>query len=484
VRHILLIVFSLATLVSASFYKVSLQLPLGVFENATMVEANSTVYGVLTVESLTNEVLHCGISIRAEGCALLNGGFYNTTLVTRYDSRTYQVGVYVGNAPCVIEVASKCNGAEVKVRKLLLPRARWNVTVDLVIPSDTACRQDPKYERFVVVVKPTYTPTLIRLITGEAGRGHPDLLTLACLKLYGPGFYTAALLFQTPDGRPVPVSTAMIEERGAASSGTITLSGINGSVVFPIFTPYPESLAGSLSVTVFVYPYGSSKPVLNKMYVVRVISTRGEAMALAVFSAAVALPAFFIITARFLKKSQLKDVVLSALLGCLMFAVVTIPGQVLWGIGALLGPFDWVVYGVVYDALLYMLYTIAVALRPRPGTLTFTMFINWVMNSLFFGRLSVISALWLATSALFFESALYLLGVTRGRVTLPGILIALAAAGFIDRYVDLLLYMALYRLYYADWYLAVYTIGNTIYTIPGIILGFYTHNYLKGVAHE
>ncbi|PCN50107.1 hypothetical protein B6U99_06200, partial [Candidatus Geothermarchaeota archaeon ex4572_27] len=92
--------------------------------------------------------------------------------------------------------------------------------------------------------------------------------------------------------------------------------------------------------------------------------------------------------ARYVGGGELKDVVMCSLLGCLAFAVVTLPGQMVWGVSAILGPFDWLVHGVVYDALLYMLYVLALALRPRVGTMTMVLFVKWVMYSLFFGRLS------------------------------------------------------------------------------------------------
>ncbi|PCN50108.1 hypothetical protein B6U99_06205 [Candidatus Geothermarchaeota archaeon ex4572_27] len=82
------------------------------------------------------------------------------------------------------------------------------------------------------------------------------------------------------------------------------------------------------------------------------------------------------------------------------------------------------------------------------------------------------------------EPLLYLAGVTRGKLTLPRLLAALLPAGVVDRYVDLMLYAALYRLYYADWYVVVYSVGNALYTVPGIVAGLKLAPYVRGVVHE
>jgi len=256
--------------------------------------------------------------------------------------------------------------------------------------------------------------------------------------------------------------------------------------VFPIFTPIsPERLAGRYRMKVLIYPAGSSKPVLVKTFPLKIVSTRGSMVMLSIFAGGVALPVFLAVVTYYLRKRGLRDVVLCSLMGCLIFSIVFVPGQLVWGIASILGPFDWLITGLVYDVFLYMLYVVAISLRPKFGTLTMVMFAKWIMYSFFFGRLSIISVFWLATSSLFFEPFLYVTGVTsRSMITRSRILASFVPAALVDKYVDLILYAAFYRLYYAEWYVAMYSVGNALYTIPGLLAGLWLSTYVKGVAHE
>lgn len=486
--YLLLLVVICQVFAESQLYNVSFQIPLGVFENRIFVTPNSTILGLLTVESLTNEKLNCKLVIKTQNCTLLTKDVYNFDLRLKHDLRAFNIKVKVLNSTCFIKAIIDCNNVVTSVAKFLIPKRTWNLSFEFIIPSDSLCRIDPKYEKFIIIARPSYVPTFLRFITGRHEVGHPDLITLACVKIYGPEYYTVVFIFKSLDGKLLPISSSSLEftqNEGEERYGIITLAGVKGEIVFPIFTPkYPESLIGEHIVEVYVYPYGSSKPILNKTYRIRIISTKGEAIYLTFFAGLVAVPAFLVTVVKYLRKSHIRDVILCALLGCLTFVIVTIPGHVLWGIGAILGPFDWLIHGLAYDVLLYMLYAISVLLRPRFGTLTMVMFIKWIMYSLFFGKLSIISILWLATSALFFEPLLYATGITRGKISLSGLLIGFTLASLVDRYVDLMLYMALYRLYYANWYVFMYVIGNTLYTIPGIVMGYFLSRYLKGVLHE
>ncbi|GEM_PF-2123446 len=486
---ILAILFLLSsTLLSKTLpYSATLQVPVGISGSKIFTTPNSTILGLLTVESLVDKKLSCKLRIYTQNCTLLTRSNTSFVLSIRHDLRAFNIKLHISNNTCKVRALIICNDTEFIIEKTIIPKTFWNVTFDFIIPSDSSCRIDPKYEKYVIVVRPSYTPSFLRLIIGHYEDVHPGLITLACVKVYGPEYYSVVLIFKSLSGELLPISSSLEFSQSLSEEnyGIITLSGVRGDVVFPLFTPKnPETLIGNHIVEIYLYSYGSSRPILHRTYHIRIISIKGEAIYLTFFASLIALPSFLFTVIRYLKSSQFRDVILCALLGCLIFVIVTIPGHVLWGIGAILGPFDWLIHGLAFDITLYMLYSIAVTLRPKFGTLTMVMFIKWIMYSLFFGRLSIISILWLATSALFFEPSLYLVGITRGKITLSRILLGFTFACLIDKYVDLMLYMSLYRLYYADWYIATYVIGNTLYTIPGIILGYFLSNYLRGVIHE
>ncbi len=470
--------------------KVSLQIPVG-FEGGTAeVSPNSTVSGEIMVELLSRHEISGRIVVTVTNGTLLSPPSYRFTLKVRRDLRAFPIKISVGRSPCLVVVRCESFGSIVEKREVLIPKGSWDIDLDLRIPTDTLGRTDPRTEPNTVIVRSSLTPTFVRMITGEGrSSAHPDLLTMACVKVEGQGVYTLIVLIEDEKGETLPISTSSLEAKEAKSDhGVITLENVIGGEknIFPIFTPIsPERLAGSYRMKVLVYPAGSSKPVLVKTFPLRIISTKGSVLILSMFAGGVALPVFLIVTSYYLRRRSMGDVLLCSLMGCLIFSIVFVPGQLVWGIASVLGPFDWLITGLVYDVFLYMLYVVAVSLRPRFGTLTMVMFSKWIMYSFFFGRLSIISVFWLATSSLFFEPLLYLAGVTsRGVITRPRILVSFVPAAVVDKYVDLILYAALYRLYYAGWYVAMYSLGNALYTIPGLLAGIWLSTYVRGVAHE
>ena len=484
-----LLTLLLAPLACASAVAVQLRVPHGAAGDVVHVQPNATLGGIVAVESRQDGALHCRARLVCHNCTVSPEEF-TAVLRLRHDARAVPVEVRLGGSTAELRAVVECNGSAAVARKLFIPRAEWRVGVEVVAPSDIFCSFDQRYEPYTFIVRPSYVPELIRLITQESrAGGHPDLIGLVCIRVNSTAGlkYTAVLMFARPDGSPAPISTQslLLHPELPQQHGTAVVPDIEGYQVVPLFYPgHAEQAAGRYRVTLLLIPQGSSRPVYNTTFYITVISTRGEAVALAAFSAFVAIPAMVYLLFRFARRATLGDLAFAALMAPLLFVTVYIPGSVARGIGAFLGPFDWLVYGILFDTVEFALLAIAVTLRPKPGVLTAIFFFRWLLSVLYFGRASVISALWLATSALFYEGALYLSGATRGRPTFARVAVPLVLGGAFDRYVDMVMYMALYRLYYAGWYLLSYVIGTSVYSALGALLGRQYARVVRGALHE
>ncbi len=480
-----LVLFLLTGIAYAAPLHVSIEVPPGT-KNYTVVSPNSTVFGYIILESQVNRPLKCRVNILTLGCALNVPSAYLVKFRFRYDSKVIYVNLTTTSRECIIKVKALCGNAVIRTSKVLLTSAS-KVTVSLIIPSDSLCHFESKLEKYVLVVRTSLSP-LLSLLTGLGKRAHPDFIGFGCIRVNGSGMYTAVLIFRSPGGGLAPISVTSAAFSGGVPSshpGVIILSGFTKYVVFPLFSQTdPRNLVGTYLVDLYLYRYGSEKPILHKTYRVRIVVLDQTALELVMFSGLVAVPFFTFATFRSLRKIEIKELLLCALTACLIFTTAILPGYVLWGISAALGPFDWVVYGIAWSMIRMIYYAIIVMITQRPGTFTLLMFIVWILNTLFFGRLSVVSLLWVATSSLLYEPLLYATGVTRGKPSLSRLLAAFMVATPLDHYVDLMLYMTLYRLYYADWYVAMYVIGTSAYSIAGAFLGAKLSRDLRVVIHE
>ena len=483
---LVILIVSLLTsrVLGRNILKVDIEVPPGT-GNFTLVQPNSTIFGYIVLESQVSKMLSCYIHISTSGCVLHTGHTYRIRFHFKYDAKVIYVNLTVVNRLCIVRVRATCDNHSVAVSKVLKASAE-NVTAELILPSDSLCHFESKFEPYVLVIKSFRSP-ILNLLSGIGKTAHPDFLGYGCIKVSGNGTYSAVLIFKTLNGKLVPISVtgSLFEAQSLSKPGIIVLSGFTGYVVFPLFAQTdPRDLVGTYIVDLYVYRYGSERPILHKVYKIRIVVLDQAALELIMFSGLVAVPFFLLVLARSLRRVSLKELLLCALTACLIFTTAILPGYVLWGISAALGPFDWIVYGIAWCMIRMIYYAAIVMITQRPGVFTLLMFIVWILSTLFFGRLSIVSLLWVATSSLLYEPLLYITGVTRGRPTMAGLLTAFAIATPIDNYVDLMLYMFLYRLYYADWYVMMYVAGTSIYSMIGALLGAKLSRDIRVIIHE
>ncbi len=486
-----LIIFTISK-VYAYHVIISLEIPVGVNNTVLYTYPNETLQSCLVLQSNSTKPLICKIELISKGCNLI----YNkhvTTRISKYIklalrgiSKVLIFSLRVDNRNCIVISKVRCNSHTRVLKKYIILKGYKNVSVVLIAPSDSLCRFNVKLQKYTYVIVPSVINPILKIVSGFAGKVHPHFVGYMCVKVVGYGTYTVVILF---DNGRMPISSVSPESAAFGTRpGIIILESVPGNVseVIPLWAYVdPMKLVGTHTVKILVYPYGGQKPLVAKTYHIRIICLEESALLLVLFSGLVAVPVFVLFLVQTLRKAAIKELVMCSLVGCLIFVTAVIPSYILWGISSVLGPFDWIVWGLIYDVVRMMYYGVAIRLRPRCGTFTLIMFIVWVLSVLYFGRLSILSILWVATTAMFYE-VFFLLFRTYSTedVNILRTVLAFTPATIIDTYVDLMLYMTLYRLFYANWYVLLYVTGMSIYSLIGFIAGLKLAEYVRQAAKE
>lgn len=185
-----------------------------------------------------------------------------------------------------------------------------------------------------------------------------------------------------------------------------------------------------------------------------------------------------------------KSAITIALFAAVAFGGIVIPTTVFGDVlQVLLGPFSGLVSGLLSEVLLYLLIMALLVICPRPGVVTVLMLLKWILAALLFGRVSPIGFTIVAVNIVLLEAAVYLSGFYRtsrlsmSSMVLVALLVAISDA--VATYINLELMMFFYRLYYADWYIALFVVVNGFgYTLLGSLLGLRVGGKLRQVTGE
>ncbi|MCB9675003.1 MAG: hypothetical protein H6737_07795 [Alphaproteobacteria bacterium] len=160
-----------------------------------------------------------------------------------------------------------------------------------------------------------------------------------------------------------------------------------------------------------------------------------------------------------------------AVFGSLSFTVGAASQVLGLGLSSVLGPFAPFVLGLADDAVRMSLVAALLALVPRVGVFALATLVGWLMRALALGAVHPVDALYLGNTVFLTELALFATGVTRSDRWLdgPGWLAwarlagGLAVPNALATGVALAVSVVLYRLYYAEWYVAATVLG------PGLL---------------
>lgn len=179
-----------------------------------------------------------------------------------------------------------------------------------------------------------------------------------------------------------------------------------------------------------------------------------------------------------------------ALFAALAFGGITLPTTLIGDLlHVFLGPFSGLVTGILSGMLLYLLVVALLVLFRAPGVLTLMYFVKYMLAGLMFGHFTPLGLLSMCVNVAILETLLYLSGFYRrqelGKGYMLFICLLMGVGDALVTFVNMEQMMFFYRLYYADWYLALYMLVNgLLYSSIGAWLGAKTGSKLQQVMGE
>jgi hypothetical protein len=266
--------------------------------------------------------------------------------------------------------------------------------------------------------------------------------------------------------------------------------------VLPIFADAEKVLAGQYLGRVGFRLFGSDAVIGIKDFNLTVRKMNWASIGTALYAMVVALGVGIFLVSRnrsIFRRFKSRWLIMIALFGSAKFLVSLVPRFFLNELfNGLLGPFSAFATGFFREGIANLFIMALVVLIPQPGVVTLSMLMSLVLFCLMGGANPVI-ILFMLVSMSTMEIALYLTGFTRkpdSRFSQSSKALLLAAFGMgtadaFATFVDYNLYMLLYRLYYANWFILanIFIVGFTytaIFAPAGVMLG----NKLKRVAAQ
>ena len=176
-----------------------------------------------------------------------------------------------------------------------------------------------------------------------------------------------------------------------------------------------------------------------------------------------------------------------ALFAALAFGGVVVPVPLLGDFfHVILGPFSGLITGVLNGIVQYLLLMALLILFRRPGVLSLFFLMRWLLSAILFGRVTLVGILICSVSIVVLEFVLWVWGffkkevITEQYAVLIAVMIGIADASI--TFINMQQMMFFYRLYYADWFIALYMLVNGIlYSSIGAWMGYRMGEKLKQV---
>ncbi len=187
-----------------------------------------------------------------------------------------------------------------------------------------------------------------------------------------------------------------------------------------------------------------------------------------------------------IRTSRTADLTTIAVFATLAFLISTAAAVLAGAAGAVLGPFQTFATGLVDDALRYALLATLVTLLPRPGVVTLSVLVTWLMRGVVLGGFGPIDVLFVGGQVFWLESCLWLAGLTRSGAWVESgavsrwlrLGLGFGTASLLTSLSGLVLSMVLYRLYYAGWYV------GALLALPGFLYVWLACGFATGFAES
>ena len=219
-----------------------------------------------------------------------------------------------------------------------------------------------------------------------------------------------------------------------------------------------------------ISPLGSERPlqvVEEPLYVSRGSTVASLGLVVAFGAAILGAGLLALRGRRWLEERATSELMTISLFGALTFLVGAVGRLLTMGLAALLGPFATLLTNLVDDAFRYTLLATLITLLPRPGTGALAVLTGWLLSGIALGAFSATDVLFIGSRVLWLEGALYLFGLTRETgwreqsavARWVRLSLGFGVASVLTSATGLVLHVTLYRLFFADWYVAMLLIG-------------------------
>lgn len=275
-------------------------------------------------------------------------------------------------------------------------------------------------------------------------------------------------------GRPAPAFRPRLREADGALREVNALLRVPArgaaTALLPVFVDRAQVEEGAYVRELELLPLGAAEPlrtVRTPLYV-----SRGSGAASAAFVAACAatVAGVLLVVTRlraWLGAFATSELTTIALFGSLQF-VVGVGSQLFAVITlAVLGPFSPLLTGFVDDAFRAALLCTLVTLLPKPGAAAISLLVGYLLRVLAMGSLSPVDVVYLGAAVTFVEGSLWLSGLTRSGAWRDAppfrrwlrLFLGLAPANVLQAATGIVVHVVMYRLFFADWYVALVLIG-------------------------
>lgn len=312
-----------------------------------------------------------------------------------------------------------------------------------------------------------------------------------------------AVLLDKKTGKPVPglCTSGKVSEdnesgwaensqREDMTTAMISLDGKKTQAfLLPIYVDYMTILEGDYNLRITVSGNGQEKITEHPVTI-----TKKHNLGLAMAGVALLCLALVIIFSPKIKRCiyevGAKGAITIALFAAISFGGITLPTTILGDLlHVFLGPFSGLITGLLSGVLQYLLVMALLVLYPRPGVVALMYIVRFLLSGIMFGHFTPLSITSCCVNIVFLEAALFLTGFYK-KEQLPRqyMLFICCILGLADAaitFVNMEQMMFFFRLYYADWYLALYMIINGfIYSSLGSWFGYQTGTKLRQVMGE
>lgn len=390
-------------------------------------------------------------------------------------------------------------------------RFNWYIQ-EIVLPVDNYGIKDDKSAENTIYIKDITLENLRNKITGEgttnwsAVFNHPAGFIL--LKMRNPQKDINILRFKAElidkntgeivEGLCTVGKSAEDSEHGWAGNSddvkaTTALISLDGktdqSFILPFYVDYFKIIEGEYNLRVTVEGSGQRKVQEIPLRIEQKHSV-GLLCALIAFTGLIYVICAIKKVKKCINDIGAKGAISVALFAAVAFIGISLPTTILGDIlHVFMGPFSGLVTGVLNGVFQYILIVALLILFRRSGVLALFFLVKFMLSGLLFGRFTPVGLLSCCVYILVLESFLNLSGFYNKKNLdtkyMLYIAVLIGAADAVITFINLEQIMYFYRLFYADWYLALYVLVNGfIYSSLGAWAGYKLGVKLQYIAGE